>query len=266
MRVRAGIVYQMITDRMEPKNYREIIFWSGWADNIKFYFDIYNINKIIESEIRYATPKDFQLQQFFGNRSGQLMKIFEDYEDECILGAVSYYLFEYVYAIIDQLKIITLQNPTYGWYSTLGLNMESSAKIILTQIYGYDIIEIDRAEVTISKSIMLVGKADGLIKSSPGGLYDGWILEIKFSKGGNCNILKNQSQIACYHKIYDRPVLLVIYTLKQLKIYPYNSAKLGQIWDSTINDKLIAECKKIKKISNVEKIQDIPKLMELILP
>lgn len=264
MHIRAGIIYQLINGYISKSIYKELIYWSNYIENNNFYYDMYYVLVILESDFYYEAPFDFNLECYYPGRSEQIMSIFDGYNIQDIYNAISFYIYEYRVILEEEKMQVIPENPTNTWFGTIGKDMEVTTKIILENVYGFGIDCIDRSYYNIpGTNIHLAGKADGYITSSPGGIYNGFVFECKYVHG-RCKVDKFKTQIACYNKIYGRSVLLAIITGQEIKLYSYTSRTLEKYWDDKIKDRLLEVCSDIDSKILVKNIENVPGYIEFM--
>lgn len=260
MRIRAGLVYQIVNDLVDTTIYKEIIYWSGWAEQNRFIYDMYYIKIILESDIDYDPPFDFSIADYY--QEEKILELFKNHPKDKIITAVSYYICHHQFIMASEISQIEVQNPVTRWFGTIGKNMEDVITFVLEQIYGFAINQISMKDYKIpGYDITIAGRSDGLVASSPGGIYNDHIIEYKFIKH-RCNIDKVKSQIACYYKIYDKPVLLVVSDGKILKLYKYNIRNLEKIWNG-LEPSLVRKCCELTKKLRPT-ILDMPEFVKLM--
>lgn len=265
MYIRAGIIYQLINGYISKSICKELIYWSDYVDNNSFYYDMYYILVILESDLDYQAPIDFDLEIYYPGKSEQILSIFGEYEIQAIYDAISFYVYEYRVILEEEKMQVIPGNPTSTWFGTIGKDMETTTKIVLEDVYGFSIGYINRSYYNIpGTNIHLAGKADGYITSSPGGIYNGFIFECKYVHG-RCKVDKFLTQIACYNKIYGKSVLLAIITGQDIKLYSYTSRNLEKYWDNKIKDKLIEVCSGIDNKILVKNVESVPKYIEFMM-
>lgn len=265
MYIRAGIIYQLINRYLSKEIYRELIYWSNYSENNSFYYDMYYVLTIMESDFYYQAPIDFDLECYYPGRSKQILELFGGCTQQDVHDAVSYYIYEYRMILEEEKMYIIPENPTNTWFGTIGKDMETTTKIILSSIYGFTIDEIQRSFYTIpDTNINIAGKADGYIRSSPGGIYNGYVLECKYVQN-RCKIAKVMTQIACYNKIYGCPVLLAILTGNEIKLFSYSSITLAKHWANKIVTKLVDVCSEIDQKILIKNIEDVPDHIEFMV-
>jgi len=267
MHIRAGLVYPLAKKKYSKDSYRgivrEIIYWSGWCDDNKFYYDMYYIGIILNSDLCYPAPFDFDLSVYYPGYEQKILNIFAEWDCQDIFDAISYYIYHYQLVLAEEMVRVIPLNPTLCWLETKGKNYEVTVKFILNQVYGFDIGVIDRKDYKIpGTDVTLVGKADGIIVSSPGGVYDKHVLECKYARN-KCNIEKNRTQIACYYKIYGLPVLLVIFQDNVIKTYRYGEYSLAQTWNENVGS-LLTACDEIRRVAKLENTESVPEAIELL--
>lgn len=268
MYIRAGIVYQIIKKVQNQKIlkdlYREVTFWSGWHADNEFLYDMHYIAIILDADIDYPAPVDFDMEQYYRGRSQQILQMFDGIPIQMLYDAMSYYLYNYRLELLCELAEIIPKYPADQWFGKNGKSIEKSIKFIMSSIYGYSITSIDRGEYVIPNTdIHLMGKADGYISKSPGGIYDDHVLECKYTPTGASNIEKNRIQIACYHKIYGKPVLLAIYSGADIKLYRYSCQNLARIWDENIEKLLVPRCFELENKLKITDTCQVPELIKL---
>lgn len=242
----------------------EIIFWSGWSEDNEFYYDMYYVNIILESDLHYTAPFDFDMSIYYPKYEQKILDMFSDYSMEQIFDAVSYFIYEYRMVLEEERSEVIPKNPVSGWFQTLGKNMEDSIKIVLSKIYGYCIDTIGKGEYNIpGTDINLVGRADGYIATSPGGIYDDHVLECKYSSGKS-NVKKIQVQISCYYKIYNKPVLLAVFQHNSIRVYRYSGYTLEKIWSDSVLPALSESCEDIRKKMKVDRISMVPEMVRML--
>lgn len=264
MYIRAGLIYQIINGLVTKEICKELIYWSDYLSNNEFYYDMYYVGIILKSYFCYEAPIDFDPYVYFGKMSVLIPKIFPKFTIREIYDALSFYVYEYSLEVSEEKSKIIPGNPVTRWFGAVGKDMENMTKFVLQEIYGFSIGIIDKQSYKIpGTDIVIVGKADGIVDRSPGGIYDGYVLECKYVQT-RCSIDRVKTQIACYSKIYNRPVLLTIMMNNEIKMFSYSCKNLDKFWDGYIYPKLDQECREIKSKIFMENIKDIPEYIEFM--
>lgn len=267
MHLRVGIIYLILQNKLSNKHYKEIIFWSKWIDDIKFYYDLYHIIQIIKSDIKYDPPVDFKIENFISLKILEHLANFDIFK---ILESISYYYLEYSKFSYDYNKYLQFEDPRNGWkLKTIGLNYEKKMLLLLNEVYGFKIISSVRQTYTIPNSdgIYISGTPDGYICESPGNIYDDHIIEFKFiNDEQNCKLFleKTKIQLAGYYKTHNKPIILIVYVKKFncIKLFRYSNVKLENIWQNML-PQFVANCKKLKSTLCVKNVEQIPKYLAM---
>lgn len=224
LNVRAGIIYLLVYNQYTYCHILEIVYWSGLSDKIKTLIDINNILNFQDKDINYVAPVDFTIESCFRKNT----ELAQKYLAGVSINLIAYYYYEY--SFID--RII---NPAKLWRkNTIGHKNENNTLNILNYVYGYDIVRVQRKSIVLDNlGIIISGTPDGIIKSSPGNIFNGYLVEIKY---GRCisadQVQKNIVQIAAYSKIFGMPVLLISYYHGKYWIKRYSLEKLAKVWDN----------------------------------
>lgn len=245
--LRAGLVYNISNGKLNKQHMNEIFYWSN---NHKFITLLKMIDEIltIDPNINYNSPIDFDASFYFGEFY-EMIKIYLNDVGENVL---SYYFLEYC-------RFETITNPITVWNkNTVGQKQEKIAIFKFNNVYGYRIGEAKRGNYLIEEHGLLIsGTPDGVVLSSPGGIFDDHIVEIKCQNRINdeCKT-RNKYQIACYCKIFNKPVLLIIYNCGQYLIYRFTLESLNRFWNSQVLPKLIKGINPFKKFIKVKSLTD----------
>lgn len=264
MHIRAGILCQLIDGQLNKDHLLEIIYWSGWTDQLKAVYNIYKILELykLDPTLYYKPIADYNLSNYFGQHTNLATKYLELVPPEIIC-----YYFHEVYFI--DIPYITIGNPAKGWNKqTLGHIQENKAVEIFNQIYGYEIASIGRQSYKIpGTNITISGRPDGYIKSSPGGIFDDFILEIKYSRNkrqDDYQIRKNKVQMASYCKTFNKSVMLIVYSKNTYNVFRYLKNMLNKFWDKEILPKLHTQYPKLFERLCISSPEDIPKYLSSV--
>ena len=250
IRLRAGILYNIANSILKKQHISEIFYWSN---NPKYILSMQMINDILEidKDINYIPPVDFDYEHYFEDFS--VLK----YLDDVSINVLAYYFLEYC-------KFEKIENPILQWKTnTRGQAEEKAAIYRFNNVYGYTINPIKRSEYKIpNTNIIISGTPDGIIMSSPGGIFDGYLVEIKYQTKINND--RNKFQIASYCKIFNKPVMLIIYSVNKYKIFHYTVETLNRMWNKYVLPGLLKNIEIIKENVIIKKPQDIIKYQEYL--
>ncbi len=248
--LRAGLIYNISHKKITKQHVNEIFYWSN---NPKYISVLKMIEEIllIDPNINYTPPIDFNVTAYFGD----YYKVAYDYLKNVGINVLAYYFFEHC-------KFQMIVNPISSWNkNTKGQKQEKSAIFKFNNVYGYSIQKIKRSSYVIKDhNLSISGTPDGIVKSSPGGIFDDHIVEIKCQLKINDECKeRNRFQIACYSKIFNKPVLLIIYNGGQYVIYRFSIESLDKCWNNQILPKLIKGVDSLKDIITVNNLSDLKK-------
>jgi len=246
IRIRAGIIYNIVNLQITKQHANEIFYWSN---NPEFVTIMGMINDILSMDVCYPPPVDFEyLRYFVGYES-----IAKQYLKDVDLGTIAYYFLEYQ-------KFEKIENPISQWrVNTKGQTEEKNAIYRFNKVYGFTISSIKRGDYMIEgTNIVISGTPDGIITSSPGGIFDGYLVEIKYQTRTNDKTkIRNKYQISSYCKIFNKPVMLIVFLNNKYNVYHFTVETLNKIWNKDILPGLKANIKNIQDKLLIRCPQDI---------
>lgn len=249
--LRAGIIYAIANNKFGKSHLDEILYWSKHMKLIEALFRVHQIQQIKDVGM-YRAPVDFSVENHFDSQYSQV----SEYLKNISIHIIAYYFYEYRYVVLD--------NPVIAWSkNTKGHKEEQNTLNRFNNVYGYNITTIKRKEYTIpGTNIVISGTPDGEIVNSPGGIFDGYLLEIKYqnNKSNDC-VNRNKCQIAAYSKIFGKSVMLIVYNNNQYNVYKYTKETLSKYWSYDVEPKLISNVDKIRSNIFIVKPSDIPKYL-----
>jgi hypothetical protein len=253
--IRSGLVYNISNNNLSKQHINEIFYWSN---DVKYISILKVIQEIlmIDPNINYIPPIDFDIMIYFDG----YYDIAYHYLKNVGMNVLSFYFLEHC-------KFKIIDNPIAAWNkNTKGLKEEELAIFRFNNIYGYKIGKAKRGSYIIKEHNLLIsGTPDGIVESSPGGIFDDYIVEIKYQPRitSECKI-RNKYQISSYCKIFNKPVLLIILTGNNYIIHRFTLDCLNKFWNDEVVPKLIKGIGFIKKFVKVESLDDLNKYTEFI--
>lgn len=226
MNIRAGIIYDIVyIENLNLQIVKEIFFWSNKVDKVN---EFWHINQILKlRNIECLAPVDFDLSLYFRVEYKRAKKL--------NIHHVAYYF-------IECMPKLFMTNPIKLWNcNSSGLKNEKYSLTLFNHIYGYEIDSVGRGKYQIPNSnIVISGTPDGIVKSSPGKIFDDYIVEIKFRKYQSEQFVKrNKFQICAYSKIFKKPVLLIVLQDNKFRVYRYSHEYLACMWEKEIEPYLL---------------------------
>jgi hypothetical protein len=263
--LRAGIIYAIANGRINKSHLEEILHWSKYTKVIESLYRVYQIQQI-ETVGMYRAPVDFDVKEQFGDH----FELVKKYLDIISIHIIAYYFYEYCYVV--------LENPIIAWSkNTRGHQEEQNTLSRFNDVYGYSITTIKRKEYIIpGTDIMISGTPDGEVQNSPGGIFDGYLVEIKYQNNkSNDYVVRNKCQIAAYSKIFNKSVMLIVFSndyfqgnshngSNHYNVYRYTKETLSKFWESDVVPKLISNINKIKNNLFIVDPSEIPKYLAYI--
>lgn len=250
MQIRAGIIHPISYGKLSKLHKNEILYWSGHSKIIEVLMQIYTILTL--NEEGYVAPVDFCLDTYFGEYTYLAEKYLSDVSDNII----AYYFYEY--------QCVMIENPISVWSkNTIGHQEERNTLDKFNNIYGYTIDSVRRREYTIpGTNITISGTPDGIVTQSPGHIFDGYLVEIKYQNNKFTDfILRNKCQISAYAKIFKKPVMLIILSNRKYQVFKYSLETLERFWEKEILPKLLINIREIHENLLITDPHDIPKYL-----
>lgn len=244
MNIRAGIIYNVAhIEHLTKQQFTEIFFWSNRIEIINECWHYNQIKKL--GDVSYPAPVDFDPKMYFKNIN----------IDELSVNMIAYYFIE---CEPSQL----MRNPISNWNpNTYGLQIEKKTIQSFNMVYGYNISSVRRKTYNIPDTdIVISGTPDGEILSSPGGIFDGYLVEIKFQRGSIADVVnRNKYQIAAYSIIFDKPVLIIVFSDFKYRVYRYTKQTLRRFWETEVLPKFLPSATNIRKSIKLDHPADIEK-------
>lgn len=253
--IRAGIIYNIANSRIGKQHVSEIFYWSNDPKLVASMKIIYDILSFTD-EPNYKAPVDFNYLEYFKDGKDLAKK----YLAEVSINLIAYYFLEFN-------RFECIKNPIVQWNkNTRGHSEEKNAIFRFNNVYGYKIVPVNRGTHTIAGTNLIIsGTPDGIIKSSPGGIFDDHIVEIKYQSNMSeiCK-QRNKYQVCSYSKIFGKPVVLIIYSGNKYLVYRYTIESLEKFWNKEILPKLSNGIKKIEQYVKISTPQDIGKYLRFM--
>jgi hypothetical protein len=253
--VRAGLIYNISHDKITKQHVSEIFYWSNDVNFISVLKMIEEI-LLIDPNINYSPPVDFNINIYFGN----FHEVAYNHLKNVGMNVLAFYFLEYC-------KFKVIDNPVSSWNkNTKGLKEEEFAIFRFNNVYGYNIVKARRGIYKVDGfDLSISGTPDGIVQSSPGGIFDDHLVEIKYQpRISEESKMRNKYQIACYSKIFNKPVMLIIYTNNNYTIHRFTMESLNKFWNNNIMPKLIKGFNQIKDVVKVKSLSDLHKYNSFI--
>lgn len=170
-------------------------------------------------------------------------------------------------SLLSELKYKIVVNDWKRRENTEGMRYENIAKQVLSTL-GFELGESPKGNIVMEDFIMLHGRADAVILSSPGNIYaPGTLVEIKYKcdnlYSNNKYLKQDIIQMAAYSMIFDCDVLYVCISRDEhIECELFTKADLKNSFNLRFKY-VVDNCRELMRLSSSDDIKDKLKMTQI---